>query len=111
MRKLDALAGAGKDHAVLADHVAAAQRGKADIALAPWTDIAVAHLDAALLQRHLAASRRRAAEHERGARGGVALMAVMHLQDLDIEFRAKRAGDLSGQDGEQIDALAHIAGL
>ena len=38
-------------------------------------------------------------------------MPVMHLQDLDIEFRAKRAGDLGGQHGEQIDALTHIAGL
>ena len=35
----------------------------------------------------------------------------MHLQDLDIEFRPERASDLRGQHGEQIDALAHIAGL
>ena len=38
-------------------------------------------------------------------------MAVVHLQDLDIEFGAERRGDLGGERGEQVDAQAHIAGL
>ena len=42
MGQLDALAGAGEDHPVLADHVAAAESGKADIAVAARPDIAVA---------------------------------------------------------------------
>jgi hypothetical protein len=41
MGKLDALAGAGENHLVLADHVAAAQGGKADVAFAARADVAV----------------------------------------------------------------------
>ena len=37
MGQFDALAGAGEDYPVLAHHVAAAQGGKADIALAAGT--------------------------------------------------------------------------
>ena len=55
MDELDALAGAGENHPVLADHVAAAQRRKADIALAARSDIAVADADAVVLQRDGAA--------------------------------------------------------
>ena len=41
MGKLDTLAWSGKDHFVLADDVAAAERGKSDIAVVPWADIAL----------------------------------------------------------------------
>ena len=41
MGKLDALAGASEDHPMLAHDVAATQRGKADISLAPRPDIAI----------------------------------------------------------------------
>ena len=43
-------AGPGEDHAMLADHVAAAQRGKADIPFAARPDIAVAGAHAALVE-------------------------------------------------------------
>ena len=90
MGKLDALAGAGEDHPVLADHVAAAERRKADIALAPRADIAVAGPHAALGKRDASRLGRGAAEQKRGARRRVALVAVMHLEDLDVEFGAER---------------------
>jgi len=43
VRKRDALAGAGQDHAVVADHRAAAQRGKADRSRLAHAGMAVAH--------------------------------------------------------------------
>ena len=38
-------------------------------------------------------------------------MAVVHLKDLDVELGSKRLGDARGQQREQVDAEAHIAGL
>ena len=38
-------------------------------------------------------------------------MAVVHLQDLDVEFRAERCARPLGEKREQVDAKAHIAGL
>ena len=38
-------------------------------------------------------------------------MAVVHLQDLDVELRAERLRHALGEEREQVDAKAHIAGL
>ena len=38
-------------------------------------------------------------------------MAVVHLQNLDVEFGPKRLGHLLGEARQQIHAEAHIAGL
>ena len=38
-------------------------------------------------------------------------MAVVHLDDLDVEVRVERLGRLADEHGEEIDAEAHIAGL
>ena len=52
------------------------------------------------------------AEQQRGARGRIDLVAVVHLQDLDVEIlRPERLRGLLDQHGEQIDAEAHIAGF
>ena len=67
--------------------------GKADIALAARADIAVADPHAALLERDGAARAAASAEQKGRAGGRVALVAVMHLEDLDIEFGAERLGD------------------
>ena len=67
MGKLDALAGAGENHLVLADHVAAAQGGKADVAFAARADVAVAGAGAVVLQRNAAARGGGLAEKKRGA--------------------------------------------
>src|SRR5262245_748511 len=111
MGKLDALAGAGEDNPVLADHVAAAERGKADIAFAPRPDIAVAGSHAALLKRDAPRLGHGAAEQKRGSRWRIALVAMMHLQDLDIEFGPERLGHARGKSGEKVHALAHVACL
>ena len=93
MDELDALSGAGEDHLVLADHVASAQGGKSDIARAAGTDVALAHAHAVILERDGPARSRGLAE-EGCAGGGVALMAVMQLEDLDVEIRAERLATL-----------------
>src|SRR3974390_3345588 len=111
MDKLGALAGGSENHLVLADHVAAAQDGEADIALAAWADIAIADADAVVLQRNATACRGGFAEQERGAGGCVALVAVVQLKDLDVELRPKGTRHSRGEPGEQIDTKAHIAGL
>ena len=85
--------------------------GKADIALAAGADIAVAHAHAVVLERDGPAGSRGLAEKKGRAGGGVALVAVMQLEDLDVEIGAERLGDPIGEPSEQIDAKAHIAGL
>src|SRR6185436_10470888 len=62
MDELDALAGAGEDHLVLADHIAAAQGGKSDIARATGADVALTHAHAVILERDRPAGSRGLAE-------------------------------------------------
>src|SRR4029078_2878601 len=100
MGELDTLARNGEDHPMLADDVAAAQRGKADIALPSWTDVTVARAYALSPKRHVPAARGGGTEHERGARTRVTLMAVVHLQDLDVELRAERLSHALGEKRE-----------
>ena len=52
----------------------------------------------------------RLAEQQRGAGRRVDLVAVVHLEDLDVEIaRVERPRRLLHQHGEQVDAEAHIA--
>ena len=51
------------------------------------------------------------AEEEGGARRSVDLVPVVHLEDLDVEIRIERPRRLAHQDGEKVDAEAHIAGF
>src|SRR5665647_2751119 len=51
VRKLEALAGAGEDHRVLAHHVTAAQHRKPDAAVASLARVAVPRVDRAFFQR------------------------------------------------------------
>ena len=89
MGKLDPLARPGENHPMLANHVAAAERREADIAFAPRPDIAVAGPHAALGKRDASRLGRGLAEQERSARRRIALVAVVHLQNLDVELRAE----------------------
>src|ERR1700734_3655151 len=73
------LALAGEDDAMIADHRAAAPRGEADIADAARASQAVTATRRMVLQRDAVAFSRRFAEQERGARGCIALHAMMHL--------------------------------
>src|SRR5690606_11831276 len=77
--KHDALARAGKDDRVLADHGTAAQCGEADRALLARAGVAVAHAHASFRQRHGAALGRRLAQKQRGAGGRIDLVAMVHL--------------------------------
>ena len=43
--------------------------------------------------------------------GRVHLVAVMHLEDLDVEIGVERLRRLAHQDREEVDAEAHVAGL
>src|SRR3990170_3813325 len=90
MGKLDPFARSGEDHPVLSHHVAAAQRGKADIAFAPRPGLAVAGAHAPLFERNLASLGGGPAEHQRRARGRVALVPVVHFKDLDVELGSER---------------------
>ena len=104
-------AGPGEDHAVLADHGAAAQAGKADVAGLARAGLAIAAARRMRREIDAAAFRRRAAEHQRGAGRRVDLLVVMHLEDLDVEAVIERLRHALGQRRQQIDAEAHVAGL
>ena len=98
-------------HGVLADHRAAAQRREADVAALARAGMAVADADRVLGEVDAAALRRGAAEEQRRARRRIDLVAVMHLDDLDVEIGVERLRRLADEDGEEVDAEAHVAGL
>ncbi len=50
-------------------------------------------------------------EHQRGAGWRVDLVAVVHLDDLDVEVLVQRLGDAAGERHQQVHAEAHVAGL
>src|SRR5947209_7957680 len=106
--ELDALAGRGKDHAVIADHAAAAQRGKTDIALASRAGDAVAPRNLALGEIHSPALRGRGAEQERGPGRRIDLLVVMHFENLDVEFVIETRSDPAHQRGHEIHAHTHV---
>ena len=85
VHELDALGGAGKDHAVFADHAAAAQIRKTDIAGMARAGIAVAAAHRILVEIDAAAFRRRAAKHQCRAGRRVDLLVVMHFENFDVE--------------------------
>src|SRR5580704_2252389 len=111
VREFDALRRTGKDHAMLADHRAAAQRSKADIAGTARAGHAVAPAHRMLREIDATALRRRAAEHQRGARWRIDLLAVMHFDDLDVVIVVERLSHALYQRRKQIDAETHIAGF
>jgi hypothetical protein len=96
---------------MVADHVAAAQRGKADRAGPAGAGQTVAAAIGERGQFDAPAARDRGAECQRRARGGIDLVLVVHLEDLDVErVRAERPGDLLGEPEQQVDAEAHVGG-
>src|SRR5947207_5964407 len=93
---------------MIADRIAAAQRRKADIAGAARAGYAVAGALLDLFELDPAAHRRRAAERERGAGGGIDLAAMVHLDDFDIPVRAEPARDFFDHAQQDVDPEAHI---
>ena len=109
--EFDALGGPGENHGVVADHGAAAQRRKADIARAPRAGDAVAAAHRVRREIDAAAGGGGAAEHQRGAGRRIDLLVVMHLENFDVVILIERLRHALDQRRQQIDAEAHIAGL
>ena len=109
MAERDDLARPGEQRLMVADHVAAAQRREADRAFRPRPGEPVARPHRRVGEVDPPSRRRRLAQHQRGARGRVDLVAVVHLDDLDVVIQPQRRGDLPGQDRQQVEPEAHVA--
>src|SRR5690606_18104544 len=86
MREDDALPETGKDDGVLAHDRAAAKRGKADRAFPAGAGMTVAHPNAFLRKIHATAFRSGFAQEQCRSRWCIHLVAMMHLNDLDVEI-------------------------
>ena len=110
MGDLDALAGAREQHRVLADDVAAADGGEADGAPVALARVPLAAVDGALAEVAAEGLGDDLAQPQGSARGGVDLVAVVRLDDLDVAVVAQHArGDLHQLEA-QVDAGAHVGG-
>src|ERR1700730_17019662 len=94
---------------VVADGVAAAQRGEADIAAAPRAGDAVAPALRHLVEAPAAPGSRGVAPSQRPTRRRVDLAAVSHDDDLDSPIRPEPRCGLLDQPQEQVDAEAGIS--
>ena len=110
MADLDLLAVAGKEHRVVAHDIAAADGGKADAAGLARTGVALAGEDADLGQRLAQLPGDGLADGQGRPRGGIHLVAVVGLDDLDVGVGQHLRGQLDEPDGG-IDARAHVGGL
>src|SRR4051812_18014448 len=88
---LDALAGAGEEHGVLADDVAAPDGMEADFLPGALAGLALAAMARDLRQLALQRLGNDFAKFQRGARGRIDLVAVVRLDDLDVVAVAKDA--------------------
>ena len=107
----DRLALAGEEHGMVTGDRAAAKRREADRPARPCAGMAVAHAHGMVGERNVAPLGGRLPEQQGRAGRRVDLVAMMHLEDLDIEIRIERPRRLADETGEQVDAEAHIAGL
>lgn len=96
---------------MLADNIAASDCGKTDVAAIACAGDAIAARDFGCVQRDVTACGGGFAQHQRGAGGGIDLVAVMRFDDLDIPVGVQSGGDFLGQAGEKVDAKAHVASL
>ena len=110
--ELDALGGAGKNHAVFADD--SCRRARAANPISPalrapvWPSRLLTEF---LVELDATAFRRRTTEQQCRAGRRIDFLVVMHFQDFDVERIIERLGHALGERREQIDAEAHIAGL
>ena len=107
---LDLLAVAGKEHRVIAHDIAATDGGKADAAGLARAGVALAGENADFGQRLAQLPGDGLADGECCARGGIYLVAVVGLDDLDVGVGQHLRGQLDEPDGG-IDARAHVGGL
>jgi hypothetical protein len=109
--ELEPLALAGEDHLMVAGDAAAAQRREADPARAARAGDAVAAPLAHVVEGDAAAFRRRGAEQQGGAGRRVDLVAMVHLDDLDVPILAEPRRRLAHEEGEQVYAERHVGAL
>jgi ribosome-binding factor A len=110
MAQNNPLTGSGEDHVMLAHDIAPTDGGEADIATLSGTGDPVAPTIGHFVKRHAAPFGGGFAEHQGCARRRIDLLVVMRLDDLDIEIRIERGGDLLGQLGQKVDPERHIPG-
>src|SRR4029077_2404942 len=110
MDQLDPFTVGGKNDRVVTDDAATAQDQKTDIAAPALAGVAVARARTDLLKLDFAALGSGAAQHQGRTRRRVDLVAMMHLEHLDIEVGVERLGDLAHQGAHEVDAEAHVAG-
>src|SRR5271166_996909 len=108
VRDLDALALGGEQHAMFADDVAGTHDREADAAGRARTGLPVALEDRARAEARAARLRHGLTEAQGGARGRVALRAVMRFENLDVVSRPERPGRQSDEFGDDVDADAGI---
>lgn len=112
MGKNDAFTGTSQNHRMIADNRTAAQCCKADGAGFARAGITVTHAHAVFRQCNVAPLRCRFAEKQRGAGRCIDLVLVVHLENFDVEIRRiERLRCFLHQNGQKIDAEAHIAGF
>ena len=109
MGELDQLAVGGKDHGVLANDAAAAQGSKADVAAPALAGVTIADPHAGIVQLDAAALGGRLAQHQGRSGRRVDLVAMMHLENLDVEVGIEGLRHLARQGRQQVDAQAHVA--
>ena len=108
--EFDPLAGPGENNVMIAHHRAAAQRGEADRAGLARPGVAIAHTHAVFRKPDGAAARGGLAKQQRGARGRIDLVTVVHFEDFDVEIiRPERFRGLLDQHGETV-SLSSLKG-
>ncbi len=105
---LDAFAGAGEQHGVVADDVTAADHREADRAGRTLAGDAMARPGGELVEVAPQGARDRPAHAERGPRRGIDLVAVVGLDDLDVVAVAQQRGGHLQQAEGHVHAHAHV---
>ena len=108
VREFEPLALADEHHRVLAHHIAAAQRRKADIAIPPRAGMALAAPLRDPVQIDAAPRCRSPAEAYRRAGRRIDLVLVMNLHDLDVVLVTQHRGNALDRGEQRVHGDAHI---
>jgi len=109
MREFKALAIGGKHHGVVTHDIAAAEGVHSDFTLRTRSDVSFAAMSDVVYVGGLCFLVEDVEEGARGAGGGVDLMAVMHLGDLDVEgLIAKNGSGLTREMEEEINSSGEV---
>src|SRR5690625_2142779 len=109
--QFDPLALGREDDAMITRVVPAPQAGKADFASRSRPGDAAATFLRHLPQVSPPSNSCCFSQQQRGPRGGIDLVTMVHLQDLDIVVGPQRPRGLLNKKRQQTDAKAHVAGV